>query len=213
MLPFLIYLTLQNLVSLQDKKEQPVPVIVEWVKSIRGNFSFINSWQYPEGIFKNHLGQPVCDGYCPAETEEMLNEDGSIKKEYLNKYYKYVDTSHLKHSIQSKAWCYEWAGTDFMEVYKNVNDTIVCVTQMNAATHCSLNIVIVQQKAYATIELKSVAKGGQKVYYCKRGTMRIEKEMLHKGILKADFNFIFDNPEDQNKTIFWRGKIYAQMKS
>lgn len=213
MLPFLIYLSLHNLVSLQDKKEQPVPVKVEWVKSIRGNFSFINSWQYPEGIFRNHLGQLVCDGLCPEGTEKMLTDDGSVKKEFLNTYYKYVDTSHLKHSIQSEAWCYEWAGTDFIDVFKKTSDTIVCKTKMNAATHCSLRIAIIQNKAYATIELKSVAKGGEIVYTCKSGIMRIEKEIFKKGILKADFDFTFDNPEDQKRTIFWRGKIFAQMKS
>ena len=213
MLLLLILFSIQNSGIFQFKKDEPVPVRIEWLKSIQGDFSFIKKWQYSEGIYKNKFGQLVCDGLCPEETETMINEDGSIKKEFLNTYYKYVDTSHLKHSIQCEAWCYEWAGTDFIEVQDRGNDTVVCKTLMNAATHCSLIIIIAQQNAYATIELKGVVKNRNAVYYCNGGKIRIIKEMWDQGIVKGNFDFTFHHPENPEKKMYWRGKIYSKINS
>ena len=176
---------------------------------MNGNFSFSYKWEYSEGVFKNKFGQISCDRFCPDEIESMKDENGKIIKDSLKAFYKLVDTSHLQHSISSTAWCYEWAGTDFIGASKKSTDTIFLSTALNAATHCSLELSIVGDHCYPLINLISIVRGGSAVYYCTGGSITIDKTLFQKGIVKAIFNFNFKHEEYPKQPMFWKGKIYA----
>jgi hypothetical protein len=195
----------------QSKKSLP-PVKINWVPGIEGNFSFAKKWSYPEGIGLNEFGQLVCDGFCPPETAAMVDSTGKIYKDSLTAYYKITDTTHQFHSIQCKAWCYEWAGTDFIEAVRKSVDTVYCYTLMNVATHCSLQFNLVNNDCYAIVDLKSIIKGGSEQYNCTNGYITIDKNLWEKGTLRAVFSFNFEHKAHPEKPIYWKGKIFAKIK-
>ena len=49
-----------------------IPVLINWVDQLSGDFSFTKIWSYPEGIYKNEYGQISCDGFCPPEIDTMI---------------------------------------------------------------------------------------------------------------------------------------------
>lgn len=195
-------------VTTRDKSN---PIKIQWSENLKGNFKFKNKWSYHEGIFKNKFGQLSCDGFCPPETYEMLDSNGRIKKDSLKSFYRIVDTSHKKHSIYSSAWCYEWGGTNFIEIERKSIEKVICKTEINASTHCSLEIEIIGDSCYVLIDLKSIMKGGNARYFCTSGTINIDKPLWEKGVMKAIFSFNFEHLENPQKPIYWRGKIYSKI--
>jgi len=189
------------------------PIKIKWVSSIKEDFSFRHKWSYPEGIYKNAYGQLSCDGLCPDGIENMKDSKGKIIKDSIKAFYKIVDTSHLRHSILSTAWCYEWAGTDFIEATTKTGDTVFLSTVLNAATHCSLRLSITGDHCYPLIDLVSIIGRGGAVYYCTGGSITIDKVLWQKGIVKAIFSFNFKHEEDPAKPMFWRGRIYQYINS
>ncbi len=185
-------------------------VKIERIDHLNGDFSFTKQWDYPEGIYKNEFGQLVCDGLCPEGIENKLDNNGKIILDSTTAFYKLLDTSHIPHSIQCEAWCYEYAGTNTINVFKN-KDTIVCYSQQNAATHCSLKLKIINGDCTPTIELTSIAPNGDKTYTCNGGYIEIDTIMLHKDTLKAVFSFTFNHPENLKQPMFWKGKILGKI--
>lgn len=195
----------------KNEKVESGEIEINWVDNVSGDFSFTKNWDYPEGVYKNEFGQLSCDGLCPQEINRMKDENGKIYEDSLTAFYKLVDTTHQFHSIQSDAWTYEWAGTNFITVTKKNKDTTICYTHNNAATHSSLILIIVKNKCIPTIELNSVTSTGTKTYHCKGGEIEIDKSLWKKGILKANFDFVFDHTENPDKPMYWKGKIYANI--
>ena len=154
--------------TFSDKKNQ---IKIQWVEHLKGDFDFSTKWSYPEGIYRNAYGQLSCDGFCPEETESMIDSDGKINADSLIRFYQLVDTSHQFHSILCEAWCYEWAGTDFITVKRTTEDKIVCATQTNAGTHCSLVLEISHGNCTPSIALMSITSTGKTIYDCKGGFM------------------------------------------
>lgn len=189
-----------------------VPIQIKWVGNISGDFSFTNNWTYPEGVYKNEYGQISCDGLCPAEVDAMKDSDGRIYKDSLSAFYKIVDTTHQSFSIQCEAWCYEYNGTNFIEANRLSNDRLHCFTFTNISTNCSLNIDIIKNISYATINLNSVNPADKIVFNCIKGNITIDKTLWKKGIMKAIFSFDFENKKDSLKPIFWKGKIFTKIK-
>ncbi|RYE39395.1 MAG: hypothetical protein EOP48_25835 [Sphingobacteriales bacterium] len=114
-------------------------------------------------------------------------------------------------TITCEAWCYEWAGTDAAVAKRAGKDTVHCYTLMNKATHCSLNLVLVNDSCTATIELNSIVAKGDKIYPYKSGWIKIDKTLWKRNVLKAEFDFDFVNDENEKK-VFWKGKIYTRIK-
>lgn len=193
-------------------KDSALPVKITWMPRLNGNFSFRDQWSYPEGIDVNEFGQLSCAGFWDPGVAVMMDSTGKIFKDSLAAFYRIVDTSHQFHSISSDAWCYEWGGTDFIEVVRKSTNHVYCSTLLNAATHCSLQLDIVDGNCFAMIDLNSVVKGGSAQYYAFKGSIRIDKILWHQGIMKAVFNFQFTHRENPQKPIYWKGKIYAAIK-
>jgi hypothetical protein len=176
-----------------------------WTNKISDDFSFTDKWSYPEGIYKNQFDQLCCDGFCPQRTYSMRDSSGRIFPDSLIAYYQLIDTTHLFHSIKCEAWCYEWAGTDFLKAQFLNRDSIKCYTLTNIATHCSLHLLISNNNCTPTIELNSISKSEKIIYTCSDGYIKIDKGSFENGILKTQFNFNFYHPENPKIKIFWRG--------
>jgi len=154
-------------------KSASLPITIKWVDNLQGDFSFANNWSYPEGVYKNEFGQISCDGLCPDEIEVMKDSTGRIYEDSLHSFYEFIDTTHQMHSIQCDAWCYEWAGTDFIEVFRKSENSVNCFTMTGIDTHCSLNIEIIGDTCYVVIDLKSIEQGGDVNFYCTSGYITI----------------------------------------
>ncbi|MEO7489014.1 MAG: hypothetical protein ABIU77_18020 [Ferruginibacter sp.] len=199
--------------SFAQNKNAATAIKIKWASSIQGDFSFVNKWSYPEGVERNEYGQLSCDGFCAPEAYAMMDSTGKILKDSLAAFYKILDTSHQSHSIYCKAWCYEWAGTDFIEAIHKSADTVYCYTLLNAATHCSLKLNIIGDNCFAVIDLTSIFKGGNTRYACTNGYITVDKNLWKKGIMKAVFNFNFEHKENRKKPIYWKGKILTKIKA
>jgi hypothetical protein len=209
----LLVLTIFTMLASCNSTENKIEkghIPIQWVNSIEGNFSFVQQWDYQEGIYKNEFGQLVCDGLCPEGIENKMDDKGKIIKDSIAAFYKLVDTTHISHSLQCEAWCYEYAGTNAVNILKN-KDTIECYSQQNAATHCSLKLKIIHADCTPTIELTSITANGSKSYPCNGGTISIDKTLWNKDTMKAIFNFTFDHPENPKQTMFWKGKILQKI--
>ncbi|HEU4496717.1 MAG TPA: hypothetical protein VFR70_06665 [Flavobacterium sp.] len=198
----------------KNEKARSGEIEISWIGDLAGDFSFTKNWDYPEGIYKNNFGQLSCSGLCPPETAKMQDENGKIYEDSLEAFYKLVDTTHQFHSIQSDAWAYEWAGTDFATATKIHPDTTVCFTHASAATHSNLILTIAKDKCIPVIELNSAAGPAEtKRYTCKSGQIEIEMKSWKKGILKASFGFVFNHAENPSRPMYWKGKIYTHVNS
>ncbi|MBX3107356.1 MAG: hypothetical protein KIS69_09770 [Bacteroidetes bacterium] len=206
---FVIILTCSNAWG-QDSK----PIKIKWVDKLSGDFSFTNNWSYPLGVEMKSDGKAGCadGGFCPQRCYSMLDSNGIVLKDSSQIFYQLLDTTHQFHSIQCEAWCYEWAGTDFIEVFRKSNDSIFCFTTTGIATHCSLQIEIIKNICKAAIDLNSITPDGSNIYYCTDGYITIDKTFWKKGIMKAKFNFNFENKDEPKKPIYWKGKIYTKIK-
>ncbi|MBC7425968.1 MAG: hypothetical protein H7321_05485 [Bacteroidia bacterium] len=192
---FLILVVTANTIYGQKyPKTKVIPVKIKWAQSILGDFSFHNIWSYPESVgVRNDGSIGALDGgvWLP----EMLDSNDHILKDSMESYYKIVDTTHIKHSMVCEAWCYEYAGTDYL-IAKRINkDSIHCYSLCNIATHCSLNIEIINGLCYAFIKLNSLVSGGSAEYSCISGSMVIDEKLFKKGIIKSAFNFHFKHSE------------------
>ena len=141
--------------------DKDIVIKIQWIDNFSGDFDFRTKWRYPEGIYKNQFGQISCDGFCPEGTESMKDSEGKIYTDSLTKFYQLVDTTHQFYSISCEAWCYEWAGTDFVTAKQNKNQ-ITCFTHLNSGTHSKLILEIKNDTCIPRIELNSVSTPGLK---------------------------------------------------
>ncbi|WP_020528044.1 hypothetical protein [Flexithrix dorotheae] len=191
---------------------QPESITIEWRENLPGDFSFVNNWSYPEGVYKNQFGQLSCDGLCPEGLDQLKLENGKIPKENLEVFYQILDTTHFTYSIQSEAWCYEFFGTNFIHLTESPASTMIWETEKNAATHCFLRLQIEGDKCTPIIVLNSITATEEQVFNFKKGFIRIDKHLWEKGIFKAVIDFTFHNHLDPLKEIFWKGQILSEFQ-
>lgn len=191
------------------------PVKITWVENLTSDFSFTNNWSYPPGVEMKADGKAGCadGGFCPERCYLMLDSNGIVLKDSSQIFYQLLDTTHQFHTIQCEAECYEWAGTDFIEVLRTKSDSVFCYTTTDIATHCSLQLLIVKNTCIATIDLNSITPEGSATFYCIGGNIKIERDLWKKGIMKSEFNLSFENKENKKKPFFWKGKIYSKIKT
>ncbi|GAB6008935.1 hypothetical protein [Dysgonomonas reticulitermitis] len=185
---------------------------VEWTDGLKGDFSFTDKWSYDEGISYNEYGQLVCDGLCDDNSYNMLDEDGRIYPDSLHRYYQLVDTAHHYRTIESEAQCYEWAGTDFAYAYRK-DDTIKCYTGCNVGTHSSLQIDIIEDICIPQVELNGVSSSGLQYFNGISGKMKIDKTLFDQGILKAEFDFTFEDLANPQEPVWWKGRIQTKISN
>jgi len=209
---FVLFILVFPVLSNSHQYSNKNGIEIEWVDNIKGNYSFVNDWDYTDYVYKNDFGQLVCDGICNPLIYNMLDSNSKIYEDSLRSYYQLVDTTHIFHSIESNSNCYEWAGTDYIVINKISSDTIKCYTLCSAATHSSLEITLINNRCTASIKLISITNINNPIYYTyKDGYIKIDKYLWNKGVMKAEFEFIFDDHDNPAKDIFWNGKIYAKI--
>ena len=156
-------------------------------------------------------GKKLNSSEIPLKWSNNLIGDFSFKDNWSFDDFDESDTTRYFHSIESEAWTYEWAGTNYIIVERINEDTVVCYTLNNAATHSSLNLIVSKTTVKPTIVLNSIVLGNNQTFSCKSGQMVIDRKFWDKGILKATFDFEFLH-NDNSKKMYWKGNIYAEIK-
>lgn len=186
---------------------------IEWKDLSQENFTFAKEWDYPEGVYKNQFGQLSCDGICLPETDQMKDEDGKIYEDSLQAFYKLVDTTHIYSKMQSKGTAIEFVDSPQITVKRIDKDTIEAFTNLSSATHSLLKIKIINDRYFVpTVELISVRNEDKLIYPCVEGTLEMDKTYWEKGIMKANFSFLFFDEQHPDKPIEWKGKILSEIK-
>ncbi len=186
---------------------------IAWTENLKGDFSFKNKWSYPEGIYKNKFGQLSCDWICPPETDQMKDESGKIYKDSLQSFYKIVDTTHIAHSIKSENRMYEYYDNNFIQFEKQENGKIRGETSTNVSTHSKLIIEIQNEYCIAWVYFYSIRDLGENIFPLKKGSIKIDKILFDKGIIKAKFDFKFKNTIEPNEELFWKGRYRCLTQS
>lgn len=212
-LPCVLLLTALLISCGKNESAETGTIAIHWTDSVPGDFTFTESWDYPEGVYKNEFGQVICDGFCPPEIDDMMDSAGRIFPDSLDAFYALVDTTHYYHTIESDARTYAWAGTDYVTATRVSRDTVVCETHLNVGTHSNLRLLLVNDRCIPVIRLISVVAGGDQTYRCKNGTLDVDKTLWAKGILKARFALTFHDSEDPGQPMYWNGRIYAEIES
>lgn len=207
---FTMIIGMMFLFACHQTKNIPGQLKIEWVEELEGDYSFAKAWDYPEGVYKNGYGQLSCDGFCPPGTDAMKDSTGRIYKDSLPAFYALVDTTHRFHSLQGEAQCDEYAGADYM-VAQRKQDTVICYSLCDAATHGSLHLRLLGNICMATVELHPLTSGKNTSYILQSGAMRIGRKSWKSGILKAEFTMDFGKDSLTQKPVSWKGKIYTPM--
>ncbi|GHT11213.1 hypothetical protein FACS189426_12770 [Bacteroidia bacterium] len=201
-----IILSAIALIACTPKGEIPI----EWADHLEDDFSFSELWNYGEAIFRNEYGQLICDGLCPSESYNMLDSEGRILEDSLQRYYQLVDTTHHYYTIVID----EWHDSLWYIHARQLNkDSIECFTNSGVSTYNSLKIDIVGNTCFPSVELTSPAPDSDWTYPCTGGSLKIDKTCWQKGIMKAVFRFTFYDEFGEVKNFTWRGRIYANIEN
>lgn len=205
LLIFIGLLNVNSIVAQQSKYYK-----IDWEDHLEGDFSFKNNWSYNENVFKNSIGQLVCDGFCDEELYQMRDENGIIYPDSISNYYEMFDTTHFYHTLECESNCSEFTGTYFVRLEKRSGDTLFCQTYGTVSTHCYLELTIVGDEVFPVAAINSILGSGKPEYYdLISGYLKIDKLNWDKGIFKAEFNYRFLDSKFPEEDIFWKGKIYA----
>ncbi len=199
------------LLSFYPEKQAKNAIEIQWVAELGEDFSFAKNWSYGEGIYKNMFGQISCDGFCPDRAWGMKDENGMILSDSLEAFYQLVDTAYIYHSIESKVNMYEYSGTNFIEAKRN-GGIVKCFTKNNVSTHSSLLIELVNNSCIAKVDFNSITNISRQTFLCKNGNMIIDKNEWDNGVLKAKFDFTFENNLDEKVPLTWKGLIYKKIE-
>lgn len=197
--------------TLEKETKSVHKIKIEWIENLEGDFSFKEKWNYPEFVYKNRYGQLSCDGDCPIEIDRMKDESGRIYQDSLHAFYKIIDTTHLFHSLKSENRMYEYSGTDFIEFKKYKNGIIKGESINSVSTHSSLILELQNDSCTSFVTFNSVRDLGINNFPLKNGTIKIDKTLFEKGIVKAVFDFTFQNTLEFDKELFWKGKIFNKV--
>ncbi|WP_405409781.1 hypothetical protein [Maribacter sp. Asnod1-A12] len=206
---FLLIITTFSCKTKEQKTVSNPNIKIEWTTDLKGDFSFKENWSYKEGVYKNSHGQVSCDGNCPAAINRMKDNTGKIYKDSLQAFYKLIDTTHVYHSLKSENRMYEYSGTDFIEFKKLKNGTIKGESQNNVSTHSNLILELKNNSLTASVYFNSIRDLGIHTFPLKSGTIKIDKTLFEKGIVKAVFDFEFVNTLETDKKLFWKGNIFS----
>ncbi|MBM1107038.1 hypothetical protein JQC67_12875 [Aurantibacter crassamenti] len=186
---------------------------IEWLENLEGDFSFKDTWSYPEFIYRNAHGQLSCDGDCPTVIDQMKDESGKIYEDSLQAFYSIIDTTHVFHSLHSVNKMYEYSGTDFIEFKRTSGGIIKGKSANNVSTNSSLLLEIQNDSCSVWVDFNSIRDLVHHVFPLEKGTIKIDKKLFETGTLKAVFDFNFDNTVESSKKLFWKGKIYSSIEA
>ncbi|MDG1332596.1 MAG: hypothetical protein P8P74_09720 [Crocinitomicaceae bacterium] len=186
-----------------------------WADSVEGDFSFIENWDYEEGIYVNKWGQLSCDGFCPIEIDRMKDDQGRIYDDSLTAFYSYVDTTHHHYTHEGTAKSYGFEECHYASA-KVLLGKVHIQTHVNMSTHTSLHIVFDPNEAFEKRTFKiyliynSIRNVPRQYFIALNGNVEISKKKFDEGIIQMKFDLVFQS-EGEDELQSWEGKILTRL--
>ncbi|MGM0443979.1 MAG: hypothetical protein ACQEQV_07320 [Fibrobacterota bacterium] len=185
---------------------------MRWSHQNDESFTFTEKWSFSSGVYRNSFGQLSYDGIPGGAVEKFKDSTGYIPPQSRDLFYSLVDTTRRYHTLSMTGWCYEWAGSHFMDARTLPKGAVRCVCRCSRGTHCSLILVLTDSVCRARVHLNSITRARPVDFRCSSGAIEVDRELLRRDTLRATFDFIFRNHLEPKTPIWFRGKIFTPVR-
>ena len=182
-------------------------ISISWFQELKGDFSFANEWEYAEGIKINDYQQIICSK-CSQRAEKMLDKRRKIYADSINVFYQLIDSTRHYYSLNSRSTLTNLNEDRFVLIKKYGDFTIEGVAKNQDGINCSLFFRIKDDLITSWIYIKK--SEDIKIYKLKEGKFFADKSAFDRGILKANFSFVYESGNSL-KPIYWSGKIHSKI--
>lgn len=193
--------------GMNTTEKESFSIEISWFDQLKNDFSFANKWEYAEDIKLNDYQQIIC-WKCPPRAQKMLDKRRKIVSDSMSVFYQLIDSTRHYYSLESRSTVTNLKKNHFIEVKKYGDFTIEGFSKSKDTSNCSLFFRIKDDYITSWIYFKN--ESGMKIYQLKDGKFFADKSAFERGILKANFSFIYQS-DNSFKACYWSGKIYAKI--
>jgi hypothetical protein len=130
----------------------------------------------------------------------------------MDVFYKEVDSTRHYFSLESRCTAKGWEDTKFVSVRKYGGFIIEGETLNNG--NSKLNLFFRIKDDFVTSWIYYKPDGSEsRIFALKEGKFFVDKNAFDKGILKAKFSFVYYNPENSLKALYWSGKMNSKISN
>lgn len=193
--------------------EKPLtPYPLQYARQVPGNFSFIDSWNYPMGVYKRENGTLGCDGWCPSEVERFKDSVGNVLPQFRDSFYSYIDTTHVPVTCMCEAWAYGWGAMSGID-FRMHGDSLELFSIGNAGNYSHFHFLFHNNEVsswvifYPIYRPKSAA---QTFFPAKKLHIIADSALLKKGIYKLNIDAEYEQntAQDKSRLMYFKGVIY-----
>ena len=188
-----------------EKESFSVPI--GWFTELKGDYSFAAKWEYAPGIEINDYQQIICWD-CPPRARKMLDKRRKIIADSMDVFYTIIDSTRHYFSLESRSTLINMKDIKFLSVKKYGDFTLEGFAQGIDSVNCSLFFRLKDDFVTSWAYIKN--EGNTRIFTLKEGKFFADKSEFQKGVLKANFSFVYDSG-NSFKSLYWSGKIYAKI--
>lgn len=191
----------------QEDKVPIKKIKIDWKMKVDGDFSFTEKWEYPEGIVRNQFGQLVGNDSLFVWSNVLRDEAGKLLASSFDQYYSRYDTTHQFHTMSSETNVYndEHFPPRSIGIKQLHDSTYLAIAEHPLSMQPQLTIAFDDKYCQAWLSI------GMEKYRALEGNIEMDRVVWYKGIGKGKFNFVFENPSEPDKPIYWKGKFCARV--
>lgn len=197
--------------------KQTAAITIEWADNLDDNFSFTSKWVYDEPAM--HYLAERDSLAVTGNKEDLINKWMHRENEMRDNY---QNTTRFPYTFQVNNVL---SHINVEQIRKN---NIECqsgiIPVIEGLPGACLNLVITDKACYPVIGVEEIYGGQflgkhnatpspfQLVSPCVEGTIKIDRTMLSRALLKASFNFTFTYPNSTGGRYTLTGKIYSPIR-
>ncbi len=193
--------------GLKTTEKESLSVPIGWFSELKGDYSFATKWEYANGIEINEYQQIICWD-CPPRAQKMLDKRRKIIVDSMNVFYTIIDSTRHYYSLDSRSTLTDMKDNKYLSVKKYGDFTVEGFTKSSDSMNCSLFFRLKDDYVTSWAYIKN--KGITRIFTMKEGKFFADKSEFQKGVLKANFSFVYDSG-NSFKALYWSGKIFARI--
>lgn len=197
----------QDYSSLKTTEKDSFSVPIGWFSELKGDYSFAAKWEFAKGIEINDYQQIICWD-CPPRAQKMLDKRRKIIADSMHVFYTLIDSTRHYFSLDSRSTLTNMKDINFLSVKKYGDFTLEGFAKSTDSVNCSLFFRLKDDFVTSWVYVKN--NGITRIYTLKEGKFFADKSEFQKGILKANFSFVY-NSGNSLKALYWSGRIYAKI--
>lgn len=186
---------------------------LQYARQVAGNFSFIDSWNYPMGVYKRENGTLGCDGWCPSEVGRFKDSVGNVLPQFRDSFYSYVDTSHVPVTCMCDAWAYGWGLMSGID-YRKQGDSLELFSIGNAGNYSHFQFLFHNNQVSSWVEFyppfMQPGASPQTFFAANKLHVIADSALLKQGIYKLNIDAEYEQNDIQDKSylMYFKGVIY-----